>query len=71
MKITFVYLNDWEGMYIDGNLAFQGHSLSAEEALRLLSKFVMPLTIEQVDGDNDHYEDLGVLPSLLENVKTQ
>lgn len=37
MKVDFVNVDDWEGMYIDGRLVQQGHSLEPEDVLRQLN----------------------------------
>lgn len=33
-KIVFVYADDWEGVYLDGNLLQQRHSIDAYELIQ-------------------------------------
>lgn len=37
MKIEFVGADDWVELFIDGNLAYRNHSISAEKVLELLN----------------------------------
>lgn len=36
IKIVFHPSGDWEGLYIDGELENEGHSISAEDVIRAL-----------------------------------
>lgn len=59
MNVTYVTNNegagDWEGLYVDGKLVAEGHSISVEEVLRnlipaeLTSLDVVSLTDEQME----------------------
>jgi len=35
-KIDFVYADDWIGMYLDGRLVFERHSMDEEDVLNAL-----------------------------------
>ena len=58
--------DDWQGLYIDGILMSEDHSISIEDfaevvGIKLSKKYV----------DLDWLEDNGYLPKLLENVVYQ
>lgn len=69
-KITFVYADDWVGIYIDGKLEHEGHSISPTMILTALGlKFneveansnwlwheELPLCIEDVVVEGQEYE---------------
>lgn len=37
MKIAFYYVDDWCGLYVDGRLRSQGHSIDAADLLTMLA----------------------------------
>lgn len=37
MKIDFVNVADWEGMYVDGVLVQEGHPIAVEDVLAVLN----------------------------------
>lgn len=61
-KATFVYGEDWEGVYIDGKLLEDGHSINPRDLLSNLG-----YQIESFDVNQQWLEDNG-LPKHLENV---
>lgn len=36
MKITYLQADDWAGVYVDGKLKFEGHSIDSNEWVILL-----------------------------------
>jgi hypothetical protein len=50
IKFTLVTAEcgDWEALYIDGQLAAEGHRVSAKDALKAINK-IIPSVIERYD----------------------
>lgn len=63
-KYTLVIADDWEGLYRDGELLTQGHSLSMFDVFGALG-----LDLGKVRPDNTWLEAEGLLPTYLEDVK--
>jgi hypothetical protein len=63
-KITYVRGQDWEGLYIDGELVEEGHSICVEEVVEALG-----FTCERIMADQEWLEDRGDLPYCLGEVK--
>lgn len=61
--VTDVKYGDWEGIYVDGELKYEGHSLDATDAL-----YAVDIAFDYVETYVEDYED-GQLPFLLEDVK--
>jgi hypothetical protein len=55
---------DWIGLYHDGKLITEGHSLSGREVLGLLG-----FKVEEKEAQEDWLEERGNLPQLLKDVK--
>jgi hypothetical protein len=55
---------DWYGLYRDGKLLTEGHSLDVEEVLSLLG-----FDVSQKEAAEDWLEDRGDLPKKLKDVK--
>jgi hypothetical protein len=62
--ITFVDGADWEGIYVDGKLIFENHSISAYEALKYAG-----VKFKTVNADSDWLAEQGHLPEKLKDVK--
>lgn len=56
--------DDWEGIYLDGKLLAQGHSVSAEDILLALGHKVKYEMTEE-----GWLEDQGYLPDNIQDVK--
>lgn len=66
---TLVTASDWTGLYIDGELAIEGHSIDAFDALDW-AKDRGPVTkLEMLEANNAWLEDLGNLPGQLRCVR--
>ena len=63
MKVTFVSGDDWQGLYIDGELKREGHSLAARDVLELLG-----VRCDYVTADQQWLEESGDLPRRLSDV---
>jgi len=59
-QITFIYMDDWQALYIDGKLVYENHNISAKELLDYI-----PIEFQTVDlYDEEEYEKLeGVMRS--------
>lgn len=64
-QITFVYGDDWEGLYVNGRLEAQGHAVSRREILSALG-----YSFEEVEADLEWLHDEGELPPRLSDVQT-
>lgn len=66
--MTFARGDDWEGVYIDGALVTEGHSIDEVEAVRLaLAHKVTAVECKECDCNWLHEE--GNLPNALTDVK--
>lgn len=63
MKVNFVTSSDWEGLYVDGELVLEGHSISAMQVLRALK-----IAYTSVEADDDWLYDVGRLPEKIEDI---
>ena len=68
-KITVVYGDDWKGLYIDGKLAYENHSIDLQTFLWVLEKNGIRLDVECKDCDEDWLEHRGNLPKDLKEVR--
>jgi len=66
---TVVNGDDWTGLYVDGKLVEQGHSISASDALRIARDYKKIESVETLYADIDWLHDLGWLPDKLSDVK--
>ena len=64
-NIVIVNADDWEGLYIDGDLKTEGHSLSLQNVLDILKIH----TTFRYDVDYEWLEEIGRLPKSLSDVK--
>lgn len=63
-KITFVDSDDWEGLYINGELVLENHSLRIYDVLKALG-----IKYEVINADDDWLASCGNLPENLTDVK--
>jgi hypothetical protein len=63
-KITYVTSDEWEGIYVDGKLVCENHSLSIREFLEYTG-----VECDRMDCDEDWMADHGHLPEDLAEVK--
>lgn len=69
MNVVFVNGDDWTGMYIDGVLVEEGHSISPYRAIEaVICKEVTSLY--RVEANNEWLQEVGNLPKYLKDVKT-
>lgn len=67
-----VYLKgdwDWEGVYVDGNLASEGHSIEADDAFELGSAGPFTYEVRYIDQEWADEEGLSSLPLTLDEVR--
>jgi hypothetical protein len=68
--MTFVWGDDWSGVYIDGELVDEGHSISAYSA----AEIAIEKRATELQGwpcDIEWLHDQGSLPKLLSDVKRE
>lgn len=63
MKLNFVTADDWQGLYIDGNLVLEGHSLSIKSILDILN-----IKHHSVEVDDEWMQEEGRLPERIEDI---
>ena len=64
VEITIVDADDWSGLYVNGELRDEGHSLRVSDVLEILGYKV---TWKECDGD--WMDEHGTLPNKLSEVK--
>ena len=73
IDFVFVYGDDWEGLYANGRLVLEGHSIYFADVISyLLDDKVGPYQIRSYDSrpaDWEWLEERGSLPKLLSKVK--
>ncbi|RWH49571.1 MAG: hypothetical protein E5V72_02010 [Mesorhizobium sp.] len=69
MKIVYARGDDWEGLYIDGELETQGHSISLSELLDIIKEKGVIETAETRMVDLNWLGDHGTLPNNIEEVR--
>jgi len=63
-KITLVDGDDWQGLYVNGELVTQGHSIRAQDVCEVLGA-----DYAFVSADYEWLDERGALPELLKDVK--
>ena len=63
-KYVVAYGDGWEGLYVDGKLACETHSIKASEMLD-----IMGIKVNYIEVDQDWLDENGSLPSTLAKVK--
>lgn len=66
MKITFVSGGDWQGLYVDGKIVLQNHSLYPIEVLEALK-----IDFDYIETDDEWLYKIGRFPDELSKVKKQ
>ncbi len=64
MDIKLVKADNWQGIYIDGELAAENHSLNPEDIL-----YVLGVDHEVKWADEEWLDGFGSLPAKYEDVK--
>lgn len=62
--IKYIDGDDWVGLYINGSLEFQGHSLSIEEFARLVEIPISAVTVNEAGAE--YLAVSGYFPDTLE-----
>lgn len=65
-KITFVSGDDWKGLYVDGKLVYENHSIPNYIVLDKLG-----IDYDEIEADLDWLDKVGCLPEKLSQVKEQ
>lgn len=72
IDFVFVYSDDWEGLYANGHLVLEGHSIYFADVIAYLRDNVGPCQIRSYDSrpaDWEWLEERGRLPKLPSKVK--
>lgn len=64
LKITVITGEDWEGLYVNGELVRQGYRVTLKDVLEIFG-----LSLKVVDCDEDWLGARGGLPAKLSEVK--
>lgn len=67
IKVAYVAGDDWCGVYIDGLLKDEGHSIGCLTLLELVA-LIGPFEVERIDANQPWLEDEGSLPEHLKDV---
>jgi hypothetical protein len=65
-KYTLVFSDDWCGIYVDGELEYENHTLSVIDLL-----LITEADFEQIWADEEWISERGVLPKDLNEVVEQ
>jgi hypothetical protein len=63
-RVTYVVGNDWEGLYVDGEIVNQGHTLRLQDLAEALK-----IDLHTVEPDDEWLGKVGHLPQKLSKVK--
>ena len=64
MKITVTDGDDWKGLYVDGKLVYEGHSIPIHEFAKAAN-----IDFDFVEADDEWLEEVGSFPKNLSEVK--
>lgn len=67
VKINYVTGDDWQGLYIDGGLVEENHSIRITDLLEILEDRKL-LTFDYHEVDQGYLEDLGNLPDNFDDI---
>lgn len=67
MDITIACSDDWQGLYVDGELVYQGHEVSVRTLFHFLS-IDLNVKFSEIDVDFSWLEEEMTLPEKLEDV---
>lgn len=70
VKVTRVHdeHGEWEGLYVDGTLVDEGHSLDTHDVLTILGK-EFEFEVDEVEANGEWMEENGRLPTKLSQVQ--
>ncbi|MBM7598232.1 hypothetical protein JOC34_000589 [Virgibacillus halotolerans] len=66
--ITVVTGDDWSGVYIDGLLDREGHSIDCSDMLEIIDSYKCFKNVADYEIDLEYLEDLGSLPYKFEDI---
>ena len=66
--IFFAKGDDWRGIYLDGRLAFEGHSYPIKELVTILNQ-ISTVFADEGEVDLDWLDNRGGLPENLDEVR--
>lgn len=66
--IAIVDDGDWEGLYVNGELENQGHSIGSHGFIELINKYKTFESVESVYVTEEFVENLGGFPADIEIV---
>ena len=68
MNVTIVKSDDWQGVYFDGILQTEGHSVRATEVLLCLVGKPEISSVDEIVASESWMEEVGCLPKYLREV---
>lgn len=69
-KVVFVNSDDWQGMYVDGRLEYENHTISSFDMMNVLGKSADGYSFEEeIVCDQQWIESIGHLPKRLDRVR--
>lgn len=66
-QVTLVRVDDWEALYVDGEVQLQNHSIDANQVLDILAEHML-INHESFWVDGDWVESQGWMPENLEDI---
>lgn len=71
--IKYVTSEDWQGIYINGWLAIEGHEIQTYQAMHIVAKSCKGknVKIEEIHVDKHWLEDVGNLPNKLDDIPSE
>lgn len=66
---TLVSGDDWTGLFVDGELIDEGHTLSNRTLLRYAKRLGPVTEVESLDADIEELDLVGNFPASLSDVK--
>jgi hypothetical protein len=62
-KLLILTTDDWEGLFIDGKLATEGHSISLYEFCKILG-----IKVDFKEVDDEYMYEMGSFPQNLDEI---
>ena len=69
--IQYVVVDDWQGLYINGDLKIEGHEISMYQAIHIVAKYCLDtnkVRIEKIYLNQEWVEDNGNLPNKFSEI---
>lgn len=68
-RVVIAYVDDWEGLYVNGDLETEDHRIRQHDFIDLIRKYKSFESIERMEVSEERIEELGFsFPQRLENI---